>query len=121
VGFQKSATCVEQQVSRCPFVLVDQSTRDRATLDLFVAEVRHGVGRSGRATFAGAVRAWTVVVPDVFREYQTSVPLTNDQYPVGDFSCNRADEPFGACGQRGGILTTRMPTSARTASKDVVN
>jgi hypothetical protein len=49
VGFQKSATCAEQQVSRCPFVLVDQSTQDRATLDLFVAEVRHGVGRSGRA------------------------------------------------------------------------
>jgi hypothetical protein len=39
VGFQKSATCAEQQVSRCPFVLVDQSAQDRATLDLFVAEV----------------------------------------------------------------------------------
>jgi hypothetical protein len=52
-------------------VLVDQSTQDRATLDLFVAEVRHGVGRSGRAKFAGAVRASTVVVLYVFREHQT--------------------------------------------------
>jgi hypothetical protein len=34
-------------------------------------------------------------VPNVFREHHTQVPLTKDQYPVGDFGSDRADEPFG--------------------------
>jgi hypothetical protein len=95
VGFQDSVACADQQVSRCPFVLVDQATKNRSTLDPFITEVCHGVGRSCRAKFAGAVRASTVVVPDVLREHHTQVPLTKDQYPVGDFSPDRADEPFG--------------------------
>ena len=66
-----------------------------STIDSFIGEVRHRVGRSWRAKFAGAVRSSTVVVPNVVREHQTQVPLTKDQYTVGDFSPDRADEPFG--------------------------
>jgi hypothetical protein len=64
-------------------------------LDPFITEVCHGVGWSWRVKFAGAVRSSTVVVPDVVREHHTQVPLTKDQYPVGDFGSDRADEPFG--------------------------
>lgn len=53
------------------------------------------MGRSWRAKLACAVWASTVVVPDVFREHQTQVPLTKDQYAVGEFGSDRADEPFG--------------------------
>jgi hypothetical protein len=60
-----------------------------------MAEVRHGVGRSGRAKFAGAMRPSTVVVPNVLREHHTQVPLAEDQYTVGEFGFDRAYEPFG--------------------------
>jgi hypothetical protein len=43
----------------------------------------------------GAVWASTVVVVDVLREHQTQVPLTKDQYPVGEFGSDCVDEPFG--------------------------
>ena len=95
MGFQKSVTCADQQFSCCPFLLVDQAIQDRTPLDLFVAEVCHGVGRSWRTKFAGAVRSSTVVVPDVLREHHTQVPLTEDQYAVGEFGSDRADESFG--------------------------
>ena len=45
--------------------------------------------------FAGAVWASTVVVLDVFWEYHTQVPLTEDQHLVGEFGSDGADEPFG--------------------------
>ena len=45
--------------------------------------------------FAGSVRPSTVVVPNVLREHHTQVPLTKDQYTVGDFCPDRAYEPFG--------------------------
>ena len=86
-----------------------------------MTEVCHGVGQSWRAKFAGAVWASTVVVLDVFWEYHTQVPLTEDQHLVGEFvltvRTNLSAKQF-ARGQRGGILTARMPTSARTASKE---
>jgi hypothetical protein len=81
--------------SCCPFVLVDQAAKHLSTLDSFITEVCRGVGWSWRAKFAGAVWASTVVVPDVVREHKTQVPLTEDQYAVGEFSPDRADEPFG--------------------------
>src|SRR5262249_43369700 len=56
-------------VSCCPFVLVDQAAKNRSAPDPFMAEVRHGVGRSWRAKFAGAVGSSTVVVPNVLREH----------------------------------------------------
>jgi hypothetical protein len=55
-----------------------RTTDSRRTLDPFMAEVCHGVGRSWRVKFAGAVRSSTVVVADIFREYCTQVPLTKD-------------------------------------------
>src|SRR2546423_7715940 len=85
VGLQNSVVCADQQVSRCPFVLVDQAAKNRSTLDPFITEVCHGVGRSWRAKFAGAVRSSTVVVLDVLREHHTHVPLTEDQYAVSEF------------------------------------
>jgi hypothetical protein len=63
--------------------------------DPSIAEVRHGVGRSWRAKVTGAVRASTVVVPDVLREHCTQVPLTDDQNMVGEFGSDRTHEPFG--------------------------
>ena len=60
-----------------------------------MTEVCHGVGRSWRVKFAGAVRSSTVVVANIFREYCTQVPLTKDQYTVSQFGSDRADEPFG--------------------------
>ena len=95
VGFQNSVTCADQQVSRHPFVLIDQATKNRSTLDPFITEAGHGVGPSWSAKFAGAVRSSTVVEPNVLREHQTQVPLTKDQYPVNQFGSDRADEPFG--------------------------
>jgi hypothetical protein len=72
--------------------------------------------------FAGAVGSSTVVVPNVVREHHTQVPLTEDQHAVGEFGfdANRSVKQF-ARGQRGGIRTTGMPTSARTASNDAAN
>jgi hypothetical protein len=124
VGFQNSVACADQQVSRCPRVLVDQAAKNGSTLDAFMTEVCHGVGRSWGAKFAGAVRASTVVVLNVVGEHHTQVPLTKDQYSVSQFASDRADEPFGETVRprtTRRILTTRMPTSARTASKDAVN
>jgi hypothetical protein len=95
VGFQNSAACADQQVSRRPFVLVDQAAKNRSTLDPFMTEVCHGVGRPWRVKFAGAVRSSTVVVANIFREYCTEVPLTKDQDTVSQFGSDRADEPFG--------------------------
>ena len=52
------------------------------------------MGRSWRAKVAGTVRSSTVVVPNVFREHHTQVPLAEDQYTVGEFGSDRAYEPF---------------------------
>jgi hypothetical protein len=50
---------------------------------------------SWRAKFAGAVGPSTAVVPNVFREHHTRVPLAEDQYAVGEFDSESAYEPFG--------------------------
>lgn len=55
-GIPEFGRPTEQEVSRRPFILVDQATKNRSALDPFKAEVDHGVGRSWRAKFAGAVR-----------------------------------------------------------------
>jgi hypothetical protein len=81
--------------SSCPFVLVDQTTENRSTRDAFVAQVRDGVGRLWWAKIAGAVRPSTVVVPNIFREHDTQVPLIADQHAVGEFGSDRTHEPFG--------------------------
>ena len=47
-----------------------------------------------------------------------------DQHPVGDLGPHGQHETFGkefARGHRGGILTTSMPASARTASNGAAN
>jgi hypothetical protein len=59
-----------------------------------MVEVRDGVGGPWRAKVAGAVGSSTVVVANVFREYDPQVPLTEDQHVVGDFGLEGADEPF---------------------------
>jgi hypothetical protein len=40
------------------------------------------------------VRSSAVVVPNVFREHHTQVPLAEDQYTVDEFGSDRAEEPF---------------------------
>src|SRR6185312_16964266 len=47
------------------------------------------------AQIAGPVRPSTVVVPNIFREHYTQMPLIEDQYAVGEFGSDRAHEPFG--------------------------
>lgn len=107
-----------------PFVLVDQATKNRSTLDPFVVEVGHGVGRLRWTKFAGTVRPSTVVMANVLREHQTQVPLPKINIrsvsSARRVRTNRSAKQF-ARGQRGGIRTTWMPTSARTASKDALN
>jgi hypothetical protein len=44
---------------------------------------------------AGAVRSAVVVVPNIFREHCTQVPLVEDQHMVGEFCSDRTHEPFG--------------------------
>jgi hypothetical protein len=65
------------------------------TLDPFIAEVGHGMGRLRWAKFAGTVGPSTVVVANVLREHHTQVPLTEDQRAVGEFGSEGALEPFG--------------------------
>src|SRR5262245_35914414 len=79
-------------------------------LDLFVAEVRHGVGWLGWAKVAGAVGSSAVVVADVLREYRTQVPLIEDQHTVGEFGSEGADESFGETVRPG--ATRRNPDHA---------
>jgi hypothetical protein len=52
---------------------------------MFVAQVRDGVGRLWWAEIAGPVRPSTVVVPNIFREHYTQMPLIEDQHAVGEF------------------------------------
>jgi hypothetical protein len=49
-GVPAFVVCADQQVPRCPFVLFDQAAKNRSTLDPFIAEVGHGVGRSWRTS-----------------------------------------------------------------------
>jgi hypothetical protein len=49
----------------------------------------------GWAKAAGAVRSAAVVVPNIFREHCTRVPLVEDQPAVGEFGFDSAHEPFG--------------------------
>jgi hypothetical protein len=60
-----------------------------------VGQVRDGVDRSWWAKVTAAVRPSTVVVPNIFREHHTQVPLIADQHPVGEFGSDRMHEPFG--------------------------
>ena len=53
------------------------------------------MGRLRWTQFAGAVWASTVVMANVLGERQTQVPLTEDQYAVGEFGSDGADEPLG--------------------------
>jgi hypothetical protein len=54
-----------------------------------------GVGRLWWAKVTAAVWPSTVVVPNIFREHYTQVPLIEDQYAVGKFGPDRTHEPFG--------------------------
>jgi hypothetical protein len=47
------------------------------------------------AKVTAAVRPSTVVVPNIFREHDTQVPLIEDQHAVGEFGSDRTHEPFG--------------------------
>ena len=104
--------------------ILDQATKSWTACDPFAAGVGHGVSRWGLAKAVGAVRSAAIVVPNVLAEHHTHVPLTEDQHAVGEFGFDSAHEPSTqqfARGQRGGIPTTRIPTSARTASTGAVN
>ena len=85
----RSPVLISRFHAACSYSLI-KPAKHRSTLDPFIAEVRHGMGRSWRAKFAGAVRPLTVVVPNVVREHQTQVPLIEDQYAVGGFGSDRA-------------------------------
>jgi hypothetical protein len=66
----------------------------------------------------------TVVLANIFREYDKQVSLAEDQHAVGEFGSQGAHEPFGEAVRPRtprGIRTTWMPMSVRTASNDAVN
>jgi hypothetical protein len=95
VGFQKLATCAEQRSYAARSYSLIKPPRNRSTLDLFVVKVGHGAGRLRWTQFAGTVRPSTVVMANVLGEHQTQVPLTEEQYAVGEFDSDVADEPLG--------------------------
>jgi hypothetical protein len=51
------------------------------------------------AKVTAAVRPSTVVVPNIFREHYTQVPLIEDQQAVGEFGPDRTHEPFDKTGR----------------------
>jgi hypothetical protein len=42
----------------------------------------------------GPVRPSTIVVPNIFRDHYTQMPLIEDQYAVGEYGSDRTHEPF---------------------------
>jgi hypothetical protein len=71
-----------------------------------------------------SMRPPAVVMRGVQGKHMTQVPLTKDQHPVGDLGPHRQHEAFGEAVRSrtpGGILTTSMPASTRTASNDAAN
>jgi hypothetical protein len=50
-----------------------------------MVEIRDRVGRPWWAKVAGAMGPSTVVMANIFRKYNTQVPLTEDQHAVGEF------------------------------------
>jgi hypothetical protein len=73
VGFQKSVTTLRSSSCR-PFILVDQAIQNRSTCDLFMAEVCHGVGRSGCAKLAGTVEPSAVVMSNAWVQTVIATP-----------------------------------------------
>ena len=69
--------------------------QNRSTLDAFMAEVCHRVGRLGWVKVTGTVRPSTVVVANVLPKQYTQMPLAKDQHTVGEFGSESAYEPFG--------------------------
>ena len=71
-----------------------------------------------------SMRPLPVVVLRVLGKDVAQVSLAEDQHPVGELcphcQTKRSAKQF-ARGQRGGILTTSMPASARIASNDAGN
>jgi hypothetical protein len=101
------------------FVFVDQVTENRAARDPFIVEVGHGVGRSWWVMIAGAVGSSAVVVLTVLREYQTQVPLTDDQHAVGEFDPEGAHEPFGDTVRPGAPRRNPDPVDAHLGQDSV--
>jgi hypothetical protein len=122
-GFQNSATGLDLGLLRGSLVFVEETAEDGPTFDPFLGEVGDGVVGPGRAEFAAAVGALSVVAAGDIWRGRPQVPFTEDQYPVGDLGPGGEHEPFGI-GVRprasGGIFTASMPTPAGTASNDAV-
>jgi hypothetical protein len=92
VGFQKSVTCGEQQFHAArSYSLIKPPSTGRRLMRSWL-EVRDGVGWLRWAKVTGAVRPSTVVVPNVFHEHDTQVPLVEDQHAVGEFGSEGSDE-----------------------------
>lgn len=56
-----------------------------------MVEVRDGVGRPWWAKIASAMGPSTVVMANIFREYDKQVPLAKDQHAVGKFGRARTN------------------------------
>jgi len=123
VGFQNAAGAPDQRLSSCGFVLVDETTEDRATPDPADAEIRDGRFWVWQAQLRRAMRPPRVVVSRVLGEHPAQAAFNEDQRAVGQFCSDGQHDTFGeqfALGQRGGILTTSMPASA-IASNEAAN
>ena len=117
-GFQNSATGLDLGLLRGLLVFVEETAEDGPTFDPLLGKVGDGVVGPGRAEFAAALGALSVVAAGISGEDRPQVPFTEDQHPGGEH------ERFGI-GVRprasGGIFTASMPTPAGTASNDAVN
>jgi hypothetical protein len=78
----------------------------------------------GRVLVEALMRSVVIEMAHLLVNDGTGVSLVVDQQSVGALLANAANEPLGiAVGsrRRGGILTTSMPSEAKTASKVAVN
>ena len=103
------------------FVVVDEAAESVESLDWACAELQWRVWRS---ELECAVRAFSVVVGEVFADDVGEVALAADQDPVEALAADRAGEPLGI-----GVRDRRSdwsqdradPSLAKTVSKASVN
>jgi hypothetical protein len=107
---------------------VDQSAEYSVTSDWGIGGNHGGriVGR--RVLVKSLVRPVVIEMAHVLVEHSVGVSFVVDQHPVGAFSADAADESFRVAVRPrrprrdlDRILTTSMPSEAKTASKVAVN
>ena len=79
--------------------------------------------RPGRAEMAAAMGSPPVVMALILGQDRPQMPFPEEEHPVGDLGTGGEHEPFCVSVRAwaaGGIFTTWIPASAKTASNDAV-